>query len=186
MPIGLEVNDYDSDGGDVSSTEDYNLNLPSVKTSNKKIKKRKFEKKSILKESKFIKDKAKKTIKNMENEVKDIDSVNYINTRVSFGEDEVREFVTDAELVEQFKELERLQRTQKILWRESRMTHVAIPETQKKEVTMLGNMSRMFNNVNNSSRTKNLNSSSIVNTTMPLMGRNRVRNRNYNNMGRMW
>ena len=122
----------------------------------------------------------------MENEVKDIDSVNYINTRVSFGEDEVREFVTDAELVEQFKELERLQRTQKILWRESRMTHVAIPETQKKEVTMLGNMSRMFNNVNNSSRTKNLNSSSIVNTTMPLMGRNRVRNRNYNNMGRMW
>ena len=186
MPIGLEVNDYDSDGGDVSSTEDDNSNLPSVKTSNKKIKKRKFEKKSILKESKFIKDKAKKTIKNMENEVKDIDSVDYINNRVSFGEDEVREFVTDAELVEQFKELERLQINQKILWRESRMTHVAIPETTKTGVTMLGNMSRMFNNVNNSSRTKKLNSSSIVNTSMPLMGSHRVRNRNYNNMGRMW
>ena len=186
MPVGLEVHDYDSDEGDVSSTEDDDLNLPSVKTSNKKIKKRKYEKKSKLKESKFIKNKAKKTIKNIENEVKDIDSVNYINNRVSFGEDEVREFVTDAELVEQFKELERLERNQKILWNHSRMTHIAIPETQKTGITMLGNMSRMFNNVNNSSRTKNLNSSSVVNTSMPLMGRHRVKNRNYNNMGRMW
>ena len=71
------------------------------------------------------------------------------------------------------------------MWRESRMTHIAIPETTKTGVTMLGNISRMFNNVNNSSRTKKLNSSSIVNTNMPLMGR-RIRNKNYNNMGRMW
>ena len=55
MPIGLEVNDYDSDGGDVSSTEDDNLNLPSVKTSNKKIKKKKFEKKKYIERIKIYK-----------------------------------------------------------------------------------------------------------------------------------
>ena len=46
MPVGLEVNDYDSEE-DVSSTEDDNLNLPVVNTSNKKIKKRKQIKKYI-------------------------------------------------------------------------------------------------------------------------------------------
>ena len=69
MPVGLEVNDYDSEA-DVSSTEDDSLNLPVNNVSNKKIKKKKTEKKSILKESKFIKDKAKQRIKNMESKAK--------------------------------------------------------------------------------------------------------------------
>ena len=55
MPVGLEVNDYDSGDGDVSSTEDDSLNLPVINTSNKKLKKKKLKKKNILKESKFYK-----------------------------------------------------------------------------------------------------------------------------------
>ena len=43
MPIGFEVNDYDSEA-DVSSTEDDNLDLPVVTNKNKKVKtKRKIE-----------------------------------------------------------------------------------------------------------------------------------------------
>ena len=191
MPVGLEINDYDSGDGDVSSTEDEDLDLNITNTSNKKIKKKKNGKKSILKESKIIKDKAKKKIKNMENEVKDIDSVNYLNSnRVTFGEDEVREFVTDAELVAQFKELEKIRKMQRIQWKESRMTHIAVPEIKKREVVInSANMGGMFRQVRqnvNTSRTNRLNSSSIVNTSMPLMGGHRVINRNYNNMGRMW
>ena len=40
MPVGLQVNDYDSED-DVSSTEDDNLNLPVVSKKNKKIKSKK-------------------------------------------------------------------------------------------------------------------------------------------------
>ena len=40
MPIGLEVNDYDSEE-DVSSTEDENINLPVVNKTNKKVKPKK-------------------------------------------------------------------------------------------------------------------------------------------------
>ena len=54
MPVGLQVNDYDSEE-DVSSTEDDNLNLPVVSKKNKKIKsKKKTDKSSILKESNII------------------------------------------------------------------------------------------------------------------------------------
>ena len=189
MPVGLEVKDYDSGDGDVSSTEDDGLNLPVTNSSNKKIKKKKVIKKSILKESKFIKDKAKKKIKNMENEVKDIDSVNYLNNRVTFGEDEVREFVTDNELVEQFKELEKIRKMQNIQWNKSRMTHIPIPKMKERENVIQTNMVGMFKNIRksaNNSRTQKLNSSSIVNTTMPLMGGHRVINRNYTSIGRMW
>ena len=77
MPIGLEVNDYDSEE-DVSSTEDENINLPVVNKTNKKVKPKKKPEKSVLKESKIVKERAKKRIKNMENEVKDINSVNYL------------------------------------------------------------------------------------------------------------
>ena len=102
MPVGLQVNDYDSEE-DVSSTEDDNLNLPIVNKKNKKIKsKKKIEKKTILKESKIVKDKAREKIKNMENKVKDINSVNYLENNkeksVTFGNDEIREFYTDEEL----------------------------------------------------------------------------------------
>ncbi len=40
----------------------------------------------------------------------------------------------------------------------------------------------MFKN----SRTKQLNTSSRVNTTLPLMGGRRIVNRGYNNIGKMW
>jgi len=191
MPIGLEVNDYDSGDGDVSSTEDDKLDLPVNNSSNKKIKKKKNEKKSILKESKFIKDKAKKKIKNMQNELNSDNSINYLKEekKVSFGEDEVREFVTDAELVEQFKELEKIRETQRIQWQESRMTHIPVPKIKERELVVQTNMSGMFravrNKVNNS-RTQQLNTSSIVNTSMPLMGGSRIANRSYRNIGSMW
>ena len=190
MPVGLEVNDYDSGDGDVSSTEDDSLNLPVINTSNKKLKKKKVEKKSILKESKFIKDKAKKKIKNMENKVKNIDSVDYLNNnRVSFGENEIREFVTDEELVEQFKELEKLRKIQSLQWSHNHMTHLNPPEIKKRGAVIQNSMGGMFNNVRNNvnnSRTQQLNSSSIVNTSMPLMSGSRIINRNYRNLGRMW
>ena len=48
MPIGFEVNDYDSEA-DVSSTEDDSLNLPVVKSKNKKVKSKKLIKKFNIK-----------------------------------------------------------------------------------------------------------------------------------------
>lgn len=189
MPVGLEINDYDSGDGDVSSTEDdkEDQKIPiNTKKKNKKIKS-KSQKKSILKESKFIKSKAKKKIKNMQSELNADSSINYLQEekKVSFGEDEVREFVTDAELVEQFKELERLQRDQRIQWMENRMTHVPIPEQNKQQAAMLGSMSKLYPKGNNS-RTKNLNTSSVVTTNLSLMGSHRVSQRKYNNIGKMW
>ena len=64
MPIGFEINDYDSEA-DVSSTEDDSKELP-VNDSNRKNKKLKTKqkKKNPLKDSKIVKDKAKKKIKN--------------------------------------------------------------------------------------------------------------------------
>ena len=59
MPIGFEINDYDSND-DLSSTEDDNKDLPifPIKTvKNKKIKSRRRDR-TVLKESKIIKDKA--------------------------------------------------------------------------------------------------------------------------------
>ena len=107
MPIILEVNDYDSEN-DLSSTEDDNTNLPNieskVKKKNKKNNKIKAKKKkSILKESKIVKDTAKKKIKDME---KKILKTNYNYTNIKKTNEqikqetskEIREFFTDEEL----------------------------------------------------------------------------------------
>ena len=80
MPINFEVNDYDSEA-DVSSTEDDSLNLPPVTKKNKKIKSKKPIKNSILKESKIIKDKAKKKIKNMESKLNDLEFFEYLKEK---------------------------------------------------------------------------------------------------------
>tara|TARA_B100000963_G_scaffold280115_1_gene248581 strand:+ start:1031 stop:1594 length:564 start_codon:yes stop_codon:yes gene_type:complete len=187
MPIGLEVNDYDSDA-DVSSTEDETLNVPATNKKNKKIKKKKVEKKSILKESKYIKDKAKEKIKSMENEVKDINSVNYLDdsNKVTFGEDNIHEFYTDEELADQFKELERLNSITRELWSEGIFTHAARPRIVKPKYPMLGMRSVRQNN----SRTTSLNTTSRVNTNMsrksPLLGGSLIKKRSYRNIGRMW
>lgn len=197
MPVGLEVKDYDSEE-DVSSTEDDSLNLPVNDASNKKLKKKKTEKKKgILKESKFIKDKAKAKIKNMESKVKDIDSVDYLNentenSKVTFGEDEVREFFTDEELADQLKELEKLKGIQRKLWKVNR-SHVGYIPT---EMTVRGinygigiGMNGMFSRVSqatNNSRTTELNTTSRVNTRIPLLGGSKIVNKGYNNLGRMW
>ena len=194
MPVGLEVNDYDSEA-DVSSTEDDSLNLPVNNVSNKKIKKKKTEKKSILKESKFIKDKAKEKIKNMESKVKDIDSVDYItnDNKVTFGEDEVREFFTDEELADQLKELEKLKGVQRKLWKVNTKDDTVFngpPTEQDQRGRVYGfGMNKMFSHVsqsNNNSRTTNLNTTSRVNTHIPIMGANSILDRGYSNIGRMW
>ena len=194
MPVGLEVNDYDSEA-DVSSTEDDSLNLPVNNVSNKKIKKKKTEKKGILKESKFIKDKAKEKIKNMESKVKDIDSVDYItnDNKVTFGEDEVREFFTDEELADQLKELEKLKGVQRKLWKVNTKDDTVFngpPTEQYQRGRVYGfGMNKMFSHVsqsNNNSRTTNLNTTSRVNTHIPIMGANSILDRGYSNIGRMW
>ena len=194
MPVGLEVNDYDSEA-DVSSTEDDSLNLPVNNVSNKKIKKKKTEKKGILKESKFIKDKAKEKIKNMESKVKDIDSVDYItnDNKVTFGEDEVREFFTDEELADQLKELEKLKGVQRKLWKVNSKDDTVFngaPTEQDQRGRVYGfGMNKMFSHVsqsNNNSRTTNLNTTSRVNTHIPIMGANSILDRGYSNIGRMW
>jgi len=194
MPVGLEVNDYDSEA-DVSSTEDDSLNLPVNNVSNKKIKKKKTEKKGILKESKFIKDKAKEKIKNMESKVKDIDSVDYItnDNKVTFGEDEVREFFTDEELADQLKELEKLKGVQRKLWKVNTKDDTVFngpPTEQDQRGRVYGfGMNKMFSHVsqsNNNSRTTNLNTTSRVNTHIPIMGANSILDRGYSNIGRMW
>ena len=196
MPVGLEVNDYDSEA-DVSSTEDDSLNLPVNNVSNKKIKKKKTEKKSILKESKFIKDKAKERIKNMESKVKDIDSVDYLNNdysnnKVTFGEDEVREFFTDEELADQLKELEKLKKIQRQLWKaninDDTVFNGPPTETSVRGMVYGFGMNGMFSNTSrsNNSRTTDLNTTARVDTHIPIMGGSRIVNRSYNNIGRMW
>lgn len=192
MPVGLEINDFDSEE-DFSSTEDDSINESSnIIRKNKKIKKkRKPEKKVVLKESKFMKDKAKKKIKNMEKEVKEIDSIKYFgNGQVSFGEDSIREFYTDEELAGQLQELENLQKIQRDLWKVNR-SHVAGPQLTEQSIRagIIGNgMSSLFKkrNTNNNSRTTELNMPSRVNTNIPILGGRNIINRSYNNIGRMW
>ena len=75
MPIEFEVNDYDSDD-DISSTEDEVIELPINNKKNKKLKPKK-QKKSILKEYKLVKKKAKEKIKNKEREVNDLKFLEY-------------------------------------------------------------------------------------------------------------
>ena len=207
MPIGLEVNDYDSEA-DVSSTEDDNLDLPVVKSKNKKVKSKKSGKNSILKESKIIKDKAKKKIKNMETELNDLEFFEYLKEKkekkeneiikekkVTFGEDEIREFFTDAELAEQLAELKKLENIQKDLWKKHANSHVAVNGIQQRQ-RVISSMplltrgsfltSQSIKKHLNNSRTKELNTSSRVNTTLPLMSSRRIVNRGYNNIGKMW
>lgn len=191
MPIGLEVNDYDSEA-DVSSTEDDQLELPVVSKKNKKVKtKKKTEKKSILKESKIVKDKAKKKIKSMEDEVKDINSVNYLENikekSVTFGENEIREFYTDEELADQFAELKKLEARQKLLWKHAARSHIGYSEIQERSAVIRMGLPLLYSGSKlNNSRTKHLNTSSRVNTTLPLLSGRRIVNRGYNNIGKMW
>ena len=135
----------------------------------------------------------------MENEVKDINSVNYLDEKqknVTFAQDEIREFYTDAELVDQLKELKKLEATQKKLWKYAGNSHLAIPEKQERGAlyksmmpAVFNSNSSMFSNLRkaqNNSRTQHMNTSSRVNTSMPLLGGSRIINRSYNNIGRMW
>ena len=202
MPIILEVNDYDSEN-DLSSTEDNNTNLSNIenkrKKNVKKSKKVKF-KKTPLKESKIVKDTAKKKIKNMEKQI--------LKTKYEYSDkknkkeeikketnEEIREFFTDAELAEQFEELRKLEKTQKKLWKYSANSHVAIPETDRRgnlyrsAMPLMVRNSSMFRNTikrQNNSRTKKLNSNSIVNTNMPFLRGSKLANRGYSNIGKMW
>jgi len=202
MPIILEVNDYDSED-DVSSTEDDNNNETNIKNkTKKKIKKNKKvkSKKIPLKESKIVKDTAKKKIKNMEKQILKIkyeysDEKNQKEEAKKETNEEIREFFTDAELAEQFEELRKLEETQKKLWKYTANSHVAIPETvrrgnlYKSNMPLLISNSSMFLNTRkkqNNSRTQQLNSNSIVNTNMPLLSGSKIINRGYSNIGKMW
>jgi len=202
MPIILEVNDYDSEN-DLSSTEDDNTNLSNIenkrKKNVKKSKKVKF-KKTPLKESKIVKDTAKKKIKNMEKQIlktnyEYLDKKNKKEEIKTETNEEIREFFTDAELAEQFKELRKLEKTQKKLWKYSANSHVAIPETVRRgnlyrsAMPLMVRNSSMFRNTikrQNNSRTKKLNSNSIVNTNMPFLRGSKLANRGYSNIGKMW
>ena len=202
MPIILEVNDYDSED-DVSSTEDDNNNETNIKNkTKKKIKKNKKvkSKKIPLKESKIVKDTAKKKIKNMEKQILKIkyeysDEKNQKEEAKKETNEEIREFFTDAELAEQFEELRKLEETQRKLWKYTANSHVAIPETvrrgnlYKSNMPLLISNSSMFLNTRkkqNNSRTQQLNSNSIVNTNMPLLSGSKIINRGYSNIGKMW
>ena len=202
MPIILEVNDYDSEN-DLSSTEDDNTNLSNIenkrKKNVKKSKKVKF-KKTSLKESKIVKDTAKKKIKNMEKQIlktnyEYLDKKNKKEEIKTETNEEIREFFTDGELAEQFKELRKLEKTQKKLWKYSANSHVAIPETvrrgnlYKTAMPLMVRNSSMFRNTikrQNNSRTEKLNTNSIVNTNMPLLSGSKIVNRGYSNIGKMW
>ena len=188
MPIGLEVNDYDS-GDDVSSTEDDAVKVPVVNKKNKKLKSRGKEKKnSILKESKIVKDRAKKTIKNMEFEINDLEYFEYLKDKTENKEEkEISNFFTDEELIDQLQELEKLKKIQSQLWKINN-SHEALTEVEKRSITINSNMGKLFrvNSKNNNSRTQNLNTTSRVNTTIPIMSSSRIVRKDYNNIGKMW
>jgi len=189
MPIGLEVNDFDSDE-DVSSTEDDASKIPVVNKKNKKLKSKvKTQKNSILKESKIVKDSAKKTIKNMESEINDLEYFEYLKDKTENNEErEINNFFTDDELLDQFKELERLNKIQKQLWK-GNLSHVGPTEIQQRSSYISSGMSNLFGNKlknNNNSRTQQLNTTSRINTRIPILGGSRIINRNYNNIGKMW
>ena len=111
-------------------------------------------------------------------------------------QDEIREFYTDAELVDQLKELKKLEETQKKLWKYAANSHISVPETIERGRLYKSTMPSIFNSnssmfanlrkAQNNSRTQHLNTSSRVNTSMPLMGGSRITNRSYNNIGKMW
>ena len=190
MPIGLEVNDFDSDE-DMSSTEDDTVKVPIVNKKNKKLKSKVKTQNSILKESKIVKDNAKKTIKNMESELNDLEFFDYLKDKSKNEEErEINNFFTDDELLDQFKELERLKKIQKQLWKVNN-SHVGPTEIQQRALTISSGIGSLFdnklkNNNNNNSRTQLLNTTSRINTRIPIMSSSRIINRSYNNIGKMW
>ena len=194
MPIGFEINDYDSDA-DLSSTEDDNTQLP-VNNSNRKNKKlkskKKTEKKNPLKESKIVKDKAKKKIKNMESELNDLEFFDYLKEKTERKNDSDEEnedydnFFTDEDLVDQFKELEKIQKLQSLQWQNKDvLNHREETPMEKRSNTINTGMSGMFLNRPNNSRTSFINATSRVDTNLPTRPVQNI-NRSYRNIGRMW
>jgi hypothetical protein len=189
MPIGFEINDYDSDD-DISSTEDEIIDLPINDKKNKKLKSKK-QKKSILKESKIVKNKAKEKIKSMESEVNDLEFFDYLKEEnekqkaVSFSNDEISGFFTDNELKVQLEELDKLQKYQKHQWKTQDFTH----ETTQSAIVSNNikfSMNSMFKKrTNTNSRTKTLSTISRVNTRLPIM-KLQKKPKTYRNIGSMW
>ena len=193
MPIGFEVNDYDSDD-DISSTEDEVIELPTNNKKNKKLKPKK-KRKSILKESKIVKNKAKEKIKNMESEVNDLEFFEYLKEKnekqLSFSnenenenENEISGFFTDNELKDQLEELNKLQKYQKNQWKTQNFTHYT---TKSQIITnnIQFSMNSMFNKRRNpNSRTKTLSTVSRVNTRLPIL--KKKKQKTYRNIGSMW
>ena len=189
MPIGFEINDYDSEE-DVSSTEDDSKELP-VNDSNRKNKKLKTKqkKKNPLKDSKIVKDKAKKKIKNMESELNDLEFFDYLKEKTETKNDSdenINDFFTDEDLADQFKELEKLQKLQALQWQNKDvLNHREETPIEKRSNTIKSGMSGMFLNSTNSSRTRNINATSRVNTNLPTRPVQNI-TRSYRNIGRMW
>ena len=189
MPIGFEINDYDSDD-DISSTEDEIIDLPINDKKNKKLKSKK-QKKSILKESKIVKNKAKEKIKSMESEVNDLEFLDNLKEEnekqkaVSFSNDEISGFFTDNELKVQLEELDKLQKYQKHQWKTQDFTH----ETTQSAIVSNNikfSMNSMFKKrTNTNSRTKTLSTISRVNTRLPIM-KIKKNPKKKKNKGSMW
>ena len=127
----------------------------------------------------------------MENKVKDINSVNYLENNkeksVTFGNDEIREFYTDEELADQFVELKRLEARQKKLWKYAANSHVGHSDRQERASVIRSVVPLLSSrNIMNTSRTKELNTTSRVNTSLPKRGSKKNVKRNYYTMGNMW
>ena len=188
MPIEFEVNDYDSDD-DISSTEDEVIELPINNKKNKKLKPKK-QKKSILKESKLVKNKAKEKIKSMESEVNDLEFFEYLKEKnekkhVSFSnENEISGFFTDNDLKDQLEELKKLQEYQARQWKTQKFSHY-----KSKRDIITNNIQYPMNTIfntrrNRNSRTKTLSTISRVNTRLPIW--NKQKQKTYRNIGSMW
>ena len=192
MPIGLQINDYDSDD-DISSTEDEVIELQNGNKKNKKLKPKK-KKKSILKESKIVKNKAKEQIKSMESEVDDLEFFEYLkekkekNNVVSFSnenENEISGFFTNNELKDQLDELDKLKKYQNYQWKTQDFSH-HITQSQVITNNIQISMKGLFGErKRQNSRTKILNTTSRVNTRLPIVKREK-RSKIYRNIGSMW
>ena len=187
MPIGLQINDYDSDD-DISSTEDEVIELQNSNKKNQKLKPKK-KKKSILKESKIVKNKAKEQIKSMESEVDDLEFFEYLkekNNVVSFSnENEISGFFTDNELKDQLDELDKLQKYQNYQWKTQDFSH-HITQSQITTNNIQFSMKGLFGErKRQNSRTKILNTTSRVNTRLPIVKQEK-RSKTYRNLGSMW
>ena len=192
MPIGLQVNDYNSDD-DISSTEDEVIELQTGNKKNKKLKPKK-KKKSILKESKIVKNKAKEKIKSMESKVDDLEFFEYLkekkekNNVVSFSnenENEISGFFTNNELKDQLDELDKLKKYQNYQWKTQDFSH-HITQSQVITNNIQISMKGLFGErKRQNSRTKILNTTSRVNTRLPIVNQEK-RSKTYRNIGSMW